>query len=197
MAMNVGAKTLESLDLGGTAVIEKLKAQGCEPSQASVSQWKSGFRRPTPSARRAMSRAFGIPTVAWDEDVVVPDPAPAPSIAVEKQEAVGPSVQRALLPSNEDPTAAELARDLLTRIQLFREQSETTSLGVQGRKTLAEMEGKAIERYSRLSGQSMTEREVIGSPHFRRVLDEMFAVLEKYPEALRALRAALSDAEAA
>jgi hypothetical protein len=60
---------------------------------------------------------------------------------------------------------------------------------------LFEMERNAIAQYAKLSGQAATEREILSSPHFRNVLDEMMAALAPYPEALRALRVALSDTE--
>ncbi len=184
---NAGATKLASLGLSCAEVVERLKAAGFATSRISVSRWQNGKTKPEAEARTYIERAFGIESTVWDGGAP-PKPAPSAPATIPAPPAV---------PTSTDPTASELARDLLTRIQLYREQFETTNLGVQGRKALAEMEGKAIERYAKLSGQAATEREILSSPHFTKILDDIFAVLEKHPDAMLALRAALSGAEAA
>lgn len=195
--MNPGAKRLAALGLTCTEIVEKVAASGHQVSRMAASRWQTGKKLPAREAREALLKAFGIPVEAWDGGARA-KPAPAPVVAPVPTPPPTPVPSMVpMQPPSDEPTAAELARDLLTRIQLYREQSEMTTLGVQAHRTLAEMEGKAIERYAKLTGQAATEREILSSPHFTKVLDEMFRVLEKFPDALRALRAAMSDSEAA
>lgn len=182
--MNAGAAKLAAVELSISEIIERLKAEGVSVTGPAVSRWQHGKRVPRGEDRRALSRAFGIPTGAWDEEPEAPG---APAAAASSPRPI----------ASADPTAADLARDLLTRIQLYREQAETTQLGVQARKMLAEMEGSAIERYARLSGNRSSERDMVASPQFKRLLEEMFRALAPYPDAMRALRAAMTAAEAA
>ncbi len=149
----------------------------------SVSEWQNGKKKPVQTAREAIAKVFPISPADWD----------AEAGAVRELEGRAARNVAVPMPPADESNASELARDLLARIQVLREQFESTDLGMSARKALAEMEGKAIERFAKLSGQAATERDILGSPHFQRVLDEMFAALSKHPQALLDLRAALKD----
>lgn len=192
--MNAGAAQLDALGLSLADVVDRLAMAGFTAHRPAVSRWRNGKRLPEASARKALQEVFGIEPRAWD----LPPGAEAPEEATVSPEATQvATITGNTLATALDPTASELAKDLLGRIQVLREQSESTTLPLSARKQLAEMEGRAIERYAKLSGQAATERDILSSPHFTRVLDELMAALEPYPEALRAVRKAMSEADAA
>jgi hypothetical protein len=195
--MNAGAVQLSALEFSCSEVVAKLKTAGLTVSRMSVSGWQTGKKKPAPAARAAIAEALKIPVSAWDSDAHPKAGTAAGRDADLVDDHTVAFAPTRPLPTSSlaDPTAADLAHDLMTRIQLFREQSEMSDLGIHARKMLAEMEGKAIERYAKLAGQSTSERDLLRSPFFTKVLDEMVAALEKFPDALRALRAALTSAD--
>jgi hypothetical protein len=192
---NEGAALLKARGGSRGALVALLGAAGVHAVRATVGNWRDARTKPGPEARAVMAKPpLKIPPDAWDRtagDVVGPaNRAAAPPTPPILPPALREAKREAIPPAEE--TAADLAQGLLTRIQILREQFETTSLGIPARKQLAEMEGAAIERYAKLTGQSATpESQLLRSPAWAKLSAKVLDALEAYPDALRAVREAL------
>ena len=85
-------------------------------------------------------------------------------------------------------------RENVAQCERYLQLAEEASSDAAKRQWL-EQHGRALMRLARLTGEEpMPEAQVVKHPAFTRVLDVIFGVLEKHPDVLRELRAALAQA---
>ena len=177
--MNDGAVRLKALGLSLGKIAEELGKLGLTVTKMAVSRWIRGERVPTLEARAVLEKPpFGIDPKAWDS-------AAGPAGAKKARAPAPPSPPSA--PAGAVANAPELAQDLLTRIQRWREQSEVDGTPA-AQAQLAALEMRAIQQLAGLTGQAAApEAELVRSPAWKKLKAELLGALERFPDALAAV----------
>ena len=191
--MNEGAKRLTACNLSLAEAVTALKANGQKASRVAVKRWRDGTRVPAEGVRAAFAAPpFEIPLDAWD---LLPGAASAKKTAraglAKHQAPKRPDVREPASPPDE--SAAGHQRDLLTRIQRWRGEAEFANASPTARAQLAELEQRAIRELAALTGEkAQPDAVLLKSPQWGRLTAKILEALEGYPDAARAVRAALA-----
>lgn len=183
--MNAGASKLRDSGVSLAKCVEALGKAGVTVTRKTVSVWRDGSRVPSDEARAVFAKApFRIPVGSWEvaggrrkaSDPPPPPTAPAPP----------PS------PPAASTSASDLAEDLLTRIQRWRLDAESTSTSPLAKKQLAELEMRAIAEFARFTGAATPETVLLKSPAWGRLKSRLLSALRAHPDALQAVEDALA-----
>lgn len=169
LPLNAGAQALAAVD----SIANTAAKLGCSPRI--VSGWRSGRKIPNEGSRATIERVYGIARALWDKAASSEPTGPAaPPHAPEGVEA---------RESAEARLQAQLAR--------LRAQRADPELTERGRLELEKLELAASRALARAEGLELTERQILASVAWRRVCDRMVSALEPWPDAMRAVAAAL------
>lgn len=153
-----------------------------------VYQLRTARRQPADDLKRRIAELWPhIRVELWDV------PAAKPTV----REPMAPDELLAQVPKSD---AADSPRELATRLMRYARQEEQTYLTMAGQadpnatKILVQLSDLAV-RLGKLTGYVLTEREVLSSTVWRSVEDRLFAALEPYPDAARAVVEALGGGE--
>jgi hypothetical protein len=213
--MNRGALALSKTGLSLQAVRTLLAERGVTVSRQAIHRWRRGDASPSTEARAALGQApLAIDPCAWD--LLANDAAPrlaqaapvrvgrstgqtrsrprageavaAPPSAVTRTRQAPDSSPAGGVTVTTMRSAADLAEEQLAEIQVYRQQFRDSKLDIRAAALLADMEGKAIERYARLTGEVPSPETVLArSPAWQRLRDKVFGALERFPDATRAV----------
>jgi transcriptional regulator with XRE-family HTH domain len=173
--INEGSRGLSKSGQTCAAVAEKL---GC--SVGAVESWRTGRRKPALGYRDELADWLNIPATAWDRDVpklsVVPNVAP-----------VGGSATASTVVSQADYLLAEL-RLVQAALQAATDEAPSVRLGY-----LNEC-AKITATLGKLTGVGLTisMRRILQSPDWLALQTELTSALRPFPEASRAVAAALT-----
>jgi hypothetical protein len=118
---------------------------------------------------------LGIEVASWLVDAVLPPP--------------GAAVERSAIEAPEgNQSALERLRTQITRLQAAR---AVPGLSDRARVDLERVELGASRELARLEGRDVTMNQILGSLHWRRLEGVMVTALEPWPDAMRAISAAL------
>jgi hypothetical protein len=166
-----------------------LVAKKLHRSPGVVRSWQTGERNPQDRTRQEIREKFpDISTADWD----TPAGRLGPSASRTPEGEDGPAVE---IPEGADPEA--LARAQLTMIErdlrtLRDFQTENGASVVEISRIHQRLAGAQVQ-LSRIVGGQLTERAVLMSAPFRRIVERLVTALEPWPDALRAAAAALES----
>lgn len=164
-------------------------------SFALVGNWLTGARKPGPAYRDRLSELYSVRQLSWEES---PPKAPrAPSLVAKA--AAPAALARPPLPSA--PPVKATPGDVLSEAAILIAQvrdmrdavaKDPVATNVEKARVLG-MCGSTLAQAYKLTGEGldMPESKLLQTPAFRRVLDTMTLALEPWPDAMRALAAAL------
>lgn len=195
-------KTRASVALAQCGESPEQVARRAGAKLARVYQWLRGERRPGVAWRERIHDLYGISPEHWDLPIEFEpgganllaqlDSPPAP-VVQEETRPKSDSV-RVQAPAGAPQSAAETADLLLSQVQAFRSRVEvdpvlTLSEKAKVLKTCAD----TLSQVYKLTGAAseMPESKLLKTPAWRRVEAALVAALEPWPEALRAVGAAL------
>ena len=168
-----GAIALKRTGLSAPQIARRLGLK----SDRGVSHWTSGRRLPLQQARLVLEREFGIAPADWDRVADVPAPpkrqrlrAGASTTAQARAEKLGQMVDAVL----SDPALRK--RPPMERVELLAQAARTLTV-------LSKLSGEAHE---------LPVSAIVSTPHWRRVERATAEALEPWPDALEALRAAIT-----
>ncbi len=191
--MNRGAQMLADSGLSSGALGSLLAERGVNVSRQACHLWAKGKRLPGLDARDALAQAPpGIAPTAWDEQPPPPAAnAPQAPASPEREGIAAPPVA-----SSDTPNAVELQRDLVTRIQRWRNEAEYgANTSPAARAQLVTLEQRAIRELARLTGQDAPEADLLRSRQWALVSDGIVEALVKFPDAARAVKEVLRAIE--
>jgi hypothetical protein len=201
---NEGAERLKAHAKSLAEIVGYLAGRGVTVTRMTVSNWRSSKFAPPDEARDIFAEPpFNIPKADWDRAVGASAAGTEglgekPGANLRPVLAVAPGGDAGVAPgANEEPpaeqSAAELAGDLLGRIRRLREAAEAEGTPA-AKARILELEGKAVDRFARLTGQDVTELEIGRSPQWQRLKAEIFECLKGHPDAAKALAATMAEA---
>ncbi len=175
--------------LAGLSVKSTEIAAVCGVSSAAVSQWNAGKKQPAPASREVLEQRFGIPRLAWDRpagwsaDTPVTPRAPTPSEVNRLGRPVTDSA------SSTPTTLAEV----LARIEELAELAQAPDLTPSERLKLEDTRVKYYTLAHRIiRDQELSEEKIVRRhPLFARVARSIVVTLRPWPDAMRAVAAAL------
>jgi transcriptional regulator with XRE-family HTH domain len=183
-SINEGHRLLREVTDSNRVLAAKV---GC--GSATVSRWRAGELRPAPAMRTALFEAYGIPLRSWD---VVPGA---------QLEGVRAPARPPLPPA--DPNDASVSEkstlaDVLLLIASIREAAAQPDLVADERRKLMVDERQALALRHKLEqdAEELEERIVKGHPSWRRIQVTLVKALGPFPQAARAVAAALADLDA-
>jgi transcriptional regulator with XRE-family HTH domain len=149
-------------------------------SRATISRWGSGEQAPRDAATLAQIEADGGPLVCeWDEAEAQPatrPPAPPAKPAGEANSTTVQAEANRLLGMVQDATTeAWNEPDVGRRLAMLRDAAAIT-----------QQLGRTVG-----AGHVVTERQILDSPHWKRLSDVITETLEPWPDAMAALAARL------
>lgn len=154
-----------------------------------VYQLRTARRQPADDLKRRIAELWPhIRVELWD----VPAAKPPVHTGVLDAEALLAQIPKA--------DSADSPRELAARLMSYARREEQTYLTLAGQadpnatKILVQLSDLAV-RLGKLTGYVLTEREVLSSTVWRQVEDRLFAALDPYPDAARAVVEALGGSE--
>jgi len=154
------------------AIAREVGAKG----KQSISEWRSGRKIPSIEMRARIQSAFGIPAGAWSKRPAGADGVEATSVQTQEAEA---------LPSTLD--------DCLALLAVIRRDRKQDGLLAAERVKLSDAEARILALRARLeSAHELAEdRYVRDHPAWKRIERLLAEALEPFPEAAKAVHAAL------
>lgn len=155
-------------------------------AQSQVNRWALGLITPTMASRTKIHAAGGPDPLLWDEPIA-PGATPAPK-------ATAPRKPR-------DPEARatpegvrSLADAAFGQAQALQDELEADGADLEARIRMAERLGSLIASLGKLTGAAvLNERQILMSPAFKRIVSVMLEALQPWPDAMRAVAAALEE----
>ena len=169
-----GSKEFSALGTTGTDLAKQL---GC--AVATVSRWKNGEATPDKPYRLKIYKLFGIEPDAWDE-------LDSPSKPTRKKKRTTKATPA---------TVAAEADHWLHAVQDLRDELPKLAKDIAGRARLMREAAGTLSVLGRLTGIGLTvsARQILDSPNFRIIEGKIIQALEPWPDALRAVAAAIDD----
>lgn len=151
------------------------KSQRFRVSDATISAWQLGNRKPAAQKRREIHEAGGPEPESWDE--LVPEIAAAPAREPEAPVAATPAAAR-----------SEADRLLATVRALQDAADDGAGLDLQARVRVAERLAAMVATLGRLTGDAViNERQILRSPAAREIENAIVEALAPWPDAMRAV----------
>lgn len=171
LPLNAGAVALH--DAGKVAQV----ARRLGVSERTIAGWRSGARVPNEASRHQLERELQIPRADWDRPVAAQGHAPPAAHTEAPPRAAG---------ADESDWRLAVQLDRLAAMRADPDISE------RGRLELEKLELQVTRAVARRDGlEDLTTARFIGSRPFRELMDRATAALEPWPDAMRALAAAL------
>lgn len=174
MTLPLNAGAVELVNAGKVTQV----ARRLNVSERTIAGWRSGARVPAEASRVQLETELGIPRALWDRPAVAREPAPA-----------------APQPVTTTPPAAgadEADRRLAVQLQRLAAMRVEPKISERGRLELEKLELQVTRAIARRDGlEDLTTARFMASKPFRDLMDRATAALQPWPEAMRALAAAL------
>lgn len=192
-AQNEGQRLLRELGKTGTELARALRV-----NKSAISNWLAGERKPRGQLKHELTRQFGIPAAAWeqrpsDKPPLKPRAAPPPREGAEP----APVKVRRVQASKDTPPLPELSvDDPLAGVRALVDRARV-GIAMQG---LSATEAKswqdqllsAMKMAQSLQHQeAVREDTILRSPAWTRVWGKIVKALEKHPDAMSAIIAAM------
>lgn len=167
-------------------------AEICGVSRPLVSQWRTGKKRPSAPARRALEREYGIPAASWDLDpgagAISPKPPRTPAQSTRAASPASPA-SSAITPGR--PSTLDEVNERLRILGEIREHGLMPSEQMK----LVDTETKLLAIKARLEKEIelYEDSAVKAAPFWRRVRGRIVEVLRPCPTCARALADALEE----
>jgi hypothetical protein len=174
--MTTGARKFSAMP--GSNAEKALRWQVTLPT---ITRWGNATRKPDEATRQAIEAAGGPLVCEWDESVAVAaKPPPRAPRSVMPDDAVSPTsaqdeARRLLRQVVDIEAAAEQEDDLVRRAAILASAA-----------TIHQRLAKVVG-----AGHAITERQILESPMWKRLSDDITATLEPWPDAMAALAARL------
>lgn len=209
--VSLGQQMLLQLD----APLGEIAARLGGITRMAVSAWRTGKNRPNDAKRRALERHFGIPASAWGSHPVAdptqipaplqltdaPPPVSTPSGPIFLAPAAAPDPEPAPPPAaldDEDPDAAppSVLDDFDQLLGVLRRQLRLPHLTPRERAQLTDAMTRAVTQRAKVEQQKqMLEDATIRThPKWRQLKALLIEALLPYPDAARAVEAAVTRA---
>lgn len=160
-------------------------ADACGVSGPLVSQWKSGSKRPTGAARRALADTYGIDPGAWDR---------APGTTGASSLPAGSKAPPALPADGCKPTTLGEVVEQLELLRAMRSEDLVHSERLKLEDTIQKV--SALKARLEREAELFEDRAVKAAPFWRRVRAKIAEALKPYPDAARAVAEALGGDDA-
>lgn len=153
--------------------------------QEQISRWVSGRLVPKEATRKALFLAFGIEPVAWDE------PAKGEALASAPETAVGTPVDT--LDDKSVRARAERLQRMLDS-QLRQLEQDTRATPIERAKVMSSV-AATLKVLGSITGeaQEIGESRIVRLPAWRRIEDQLIKTLRPWPDAARAVAAAVQE----
>lgn len=150
-------------------------------SVRTVYNWRKGRIKPRHGEERRTVHEKGGPSPElWDQPVAAAE--------------VGlPEVVAAVPGSATPESVADEADDLLADVRNLRNRWAAMGGDLEGQTRGLERCSSMMKTLATLRGTLMSPRQLLASPHWRRIADAMQKALEPYPDAMQAVTAALIE----
>lgn len=181
-----GQRRLAELDAKASEI-----AAVCRVSRPAVSQWKAGKKVPAPAARELLEKRYGIPRITWERPAGWAADAPVTPRAVAPSD--GNRTPRPVTDSaSSTPTTLE---EVLARIEELATLAQNEDLTPSERLKLEDTRVKYYTLAHRIiRDRELSEEKIVRRhPLFERVARTILVALRPWPDAMRAVAAALRD----
>lgn len=156
----------------------------CGVKPRTIEQWISGSKSPSDTNAKAIESAGGPPAAGWRELYVPPAPARRPAAADGTPERV------------DAEKTSRLADAIYADAIALREEMAMAPDGDQGQRLrkLADL-AKITTELGRLTGVGivLSERQILASPNFERIMVALESALTPWPDAMRACADAIEN----